>query len=74
LSKANLNATIQAAERTRVSAGEDVMEKQPISRMCFGCGIENPIGLKLKLYTDGEGCCIARLDKSTSKAKKAETQ
>ena len=33
------------------------MEKQPNSRMCFACGIENPIGLKLKFYTDGEDRC-----------------
>ena len=36
------------------------MEKQPNSRMCFVCGIENPIGLKLKFYTDDEGRCVAR--------------
>ena len=36
------------------------MKKQPNSRMCFVCGIENPIGLKLKFYTDDEGRCIAR--------------
>jgi hypothetical protein len=36
------------------------MEKQPNSRMCFVCGIENPIGLKLRFYTDDEGRCIAR--------------
>ena len=36
------------------------MEKQPNSRMCFVCGIDNPIGLKLKFYTDAEGRCIAR--------------
>lgn len=36
------------------------MEKQPNSRMCFLCGIENPIGLKLTFYTDDEGRCIAR--------------
>jgi acyl-coenzyme A thioesterase PaaI-like protein len=36
------------------------MEKQPNSRMCFVCGIENPIGLKLKFYSDDEGRCIAR--------------
>lgn len=38
------------------------MEKQPNSRMCFLCGIENPIGLKLKFYTDDEGRCIARFN------------
>jgi hypothetical protein len=36
------------------------MEKQPNSRMCFVCGIENPIGLHLAFYTDDEGRCIAR--------------
>jgi acyl-coenzyme A thioesterase PaaI-like protein len=36
-----------------------MMEKQPNSRMCFVCGIENSIGLKLKFYTDDEGRCIA---------------
>jgi acyl-coenzyme A thioesterase PaaI-like protein len=35
------------------------MKKQPNSRMCFVCGIDNPIGLKLKFYTDAEGRCIA---------------
>jgi acyl-coenzyme A thioesterase PaaI-like protein len=60
LSKANLNATIQAADRDPVSAGEDIMEKQPNSRMCFVCGIDNPIGLHLKFYTDDEGRCVAR--------------
>ena len=36
------------------------MEKQPNSRMCFVCGIDNPIGLKLKFYTDDEGRCTVR--------------
>ena len=35
------------------------MEKQPNSRMCFVCGVENPIGLKLSFYTDDEGRCVA---------------
>lgn len=35
------------------------MEKQPNSRMCFACGIDNPIGLHLKFYSDDEGRCIA---------------
>ena len=26
------------------------MRKQPNSRMCFICGLENPFGLKLKIY------------------------
>ncbi len=25
-------------------------QKQPNSRMCFICGLENPVGLKLKIY------------------------
>ncbi len=36
------------------------MEKQPNSRMCFVCGIENPIGLRLAFYTDEEGQCLTR--------------
>ncbi len=36
------------------------MEKQPNSRMCFVCGIENRIGLQLKFYSDDEGRCITR--------------
>jgi acyl-coenzyme A thioesterase PaaI-like protein len=36
------------------------MEKQPNSRMCFVCGIENPIGLHLAFYTGDEGPCIGR--------------
>ncbi len=36
------------------------MEKQPNSRMCFVCGIENRIGLHLRFYTDDEGGCITR--------------
>jgi len=26
------------------------MSRQPNSRMCFVCGLENPVGLKLKIY------------------------
>jgi len=40
------------------------MDKQPNSRICFVCGIDNPIGLKLRFYTDGEGRCIARFSKT----------
>ena len=36
------------------------MEKQPNSRMCFVCGIDNHIGLHLKFYTGHKGRCIAR--------------
>ena len=35
------------------------MRKQPNSRYCFGCGIENPIGLKLFFYEDDEGRVIS---------------
>ena len=30
------------------------MEKQPNSRYCFLCGIENPIGLNLSFYQEGD--------------------
>ncbi len=30
------------------------MKKQPNSRMCFLCGRQNPIGLKLEFYQDSE--------------------
>jgi hypothetical protein len=36
------------------------MEKQPNSRMCFVCGIDNPIGLHSHFYTDDQGRCITR--------------
>jgi acyl-coenzyme A thioesterase PaaI-like protein len=36
------------------------MEKQPNSRMCFVCGVDNPIGLHLSFYTDDEGRTVAR--------------
>ena len=36
------------------------MEKQPNSRMCFVCGIDNPIGLHLHYCTDDGGRCITR--------------
>ena len=28
--------------------------------MCFVCGIDNPIGVRLAFSTDDEGRCIAR--------------
>jgi hypothetical protein len=43
-----------------MATGEDIMEKQPDSRMCFVCGIDNSIGLHLAFYTDDEGRSIAR--------------
>jgi acyl-coenzyme A thioesterase PaaI-like protein len=36
------------------------MERQPNSRICFVCSIENPISPKLKFYTDDEGRGVAR--------------
>ncbi len=35
------------------------MNKQPNSRGCFLCGTENPIGLKLSFYDDGQDRAIA---------------
>ena len=35
------------------------MQKQPSSRMCFLCGIDNPIGLRLFFHSDEQGRCIA---------------
>jgi hypothetical protein len=40
--------------------GEGIVKKQPDSRVRLVCGIENQIGLKLRVYTDDEGHCIAR--------------
>jgi len=36
------------------------MEKQPNSQMCFVCGLENPIGLKMAFYEDDEGRVTAK--------------
>jgi uncharacterized protein (TIGR00369 family) len=44
----------------RAAQGGSIMEKQPNSRMCFLCGIENPIGLKIRFHVDDEGRCITR--------------
>jgi uncharacterized protein (TIGR00369 family) len=35
------------------------MQKQPNSRMCFVCGMQNPIGLKAFFYQDKEGRVVA---------------
>jgi uncharacterized protein (TIGR00369 family) len=29
-----------------------MMDKQPNSRMCFICGLQNPVGLKMAIYND----------------------
>ncbi|MBI1801517.1 MAG: PaaI family thioesterase [Chloroflexi bacterium] len=34
--------------------------KQPNSQMCFLCGMENPIGLKLSFYEQADGSLLAR--------------
>jgi acyl-coenzyme A thioesterase PaaI-like protein len=39
-----------------------VRAKQPNSRHCFVCGIENPIGLHLKFYETGPGEVTADLN------------
>jgi uncharacterized protein (TIGR00369 family) len=36
------------------------MKKQPNSQMCFVCGLENPIGLKMAFYEDDEGRVVAK--------------
>jgi len=36
------------------------MQKQPNSRMCFVCGMENPIGLKAFFYEDEDGRVIVK--------------
>jgi uncharacterized protein (TIGR00369 family) len=36
------------------------MKKQPNSQMCFVCGLENPIGLKMAFYEDEEGRVVAK--------------
>ncbi len=36
------------------------MQKQPNSRMCFVCGLENPIGLKVFFYDDDDGRVIVK--------------
>ena len=36
------------------------MQKQPNSRLCFVCGMENPIGLKAFFYDDDDGRVIVK--------------
>ncbi len=36
------------------------MQKQPNSRYCFLCGLENPVGLKLSFYEDDDNRVMAR--------------
>ena len=37
------------------------MRKQPNSSMCFVCGLDNPLGLHLAFYEDGDGTVICEL-------------
>ena len=37
-----------------------MIHKQPNSRLCFVCGMENPIGLKAFFYDDDDGRVIAK--------------
>ena len=41
-------------------SAEHLHEKQPNSRHCFVCGLENPVGLKLNIYQTGEGLIETR--------------
>jgi len=36
------------------------MRKQPNSRMCFVCGLQNPIGLKMAFYEDSQGRVVGK--------------
>jgi uncharacterized protein (TIGR00369 family) len=36
------------------------MKKQPNSQMCFVCGLENPIGLKMAFYQEEAGRVVGR--------------
>ncbi len=36
------------------------MKKQPSSRMCYACGVQNPAGLHLHFYEDDAGRVVAR--------------
>jgi len=36
------------------------MQKQPNSRHCFLCGLDNPIGLKVSFYDDDQGRVVCR--------------
>lgn len=38
------------------------VQKQPNSRYCFLCGVENPIGLHLRFYDEGENRVVAQFE------------
>jgi acyl-coenzyme A thioesterase PaaI-like protein len=54
-----LAQTLRQCTNSEAQKGVPV-EKQPNARMCFVCGIQNPIGLDPPFYTYDEGRCIAR--------------
>jgi len=35
-----------------------LISKQPNSRMCFICGVQNPVGLHMSIYNDPDHNCI----------------
>ncbi|MCC7447656.1 MAG: PaaI family thioesterase [Anaerolineae bacterium] len=39
----------------------DEWVQQPNSRMCFVCGVVNPVGLNLRFYNDGPNACRANV-------------
>lgn len=43
-----------ATEADQSTIKEMLLYKQPNSRMCFLCGLQNPVGLKLAFYDDPE--------------------
>jgi acyl-coenzyme A thioesterase PaaI-like protein len=50
----NIDFTLELLQRRRTE-----MEKQPSSRLCFVCGVQNPIGLKVSFYQDEQGRVMA---------------
>jgi uncharacterized protein (TIGR00369 family) len=45
----------KASQKGGASEFSEAPQKQPNSRFCFGCGMENSIGLKLEFYNHGNG-------------------
>jgi acyl-coenzyme A thioesterase PaaI-like protein len=35
--------------------------QQPSARMCFACGVENPVGLHIKFFSEGADACRAEV-------------
>ena len=55
LLKANVVVIMQPSQ------GGSITEGQPNSRICFVCGVKNPIGLHLAFYTGDQDRCTAGL-------------